>query len=98
MCYNNDSKRKETQTQASGQGRNREGETKMTTYKITYHPTGRPTAEDKVLIWDVDFKEYGVEESGLIGAVKTFEAIASRNWGTYETMYAITDIKVSDMH
>ena len=70
----------------------------MTMYTITFHPTGRRTAESNVYIWDVDFKEYGVEESGLIGAVKTFEAIASRNWGTYETMYAITDIKVFDRH
>lgn len=69
---------------------------KITIYEITYHPTGRHTDEDKVWITNTDFKEYGVKDQGIAGAIKTFEKIAEINWKTYETQYAITNIKITE--
>lgn len=66
----------------------------MTTYEITYTPTGRHNETDKVWISEPDLVEYGVTEGGLIGAAKAFEKIAADNWKTHETMYAITSIRV----
>lgn len=66
----------------------------MTTYEITYTPTGRHNETQQVWVSETDLVEYGVAESGLIGAVKAFEKIAADNWKTYETMCAITNIRV----
>lgn len=69
----------------------------MTTFKITYKPTGATQRLDWVSISTVDCLNNGNRVSNIIDAIQSFEELAER-WGTYENKNAITKIEAMEYH
>ena len=67
-------------------------------YDIEYQRTGTTATmkkknRGKVTIFSCDLVKDNFDE-----LFKEFEKIASENWHTYETRYAITNISITDLH
>lgn len=65
-------------------------------YEITYIRAGKVKDTDRITIWDGEEMKNGEKVHDIISAIKSFEE-ASKEWGTFETRCAITDIKAVDV-
>lgn len=68
----------------------------MTTFTITYTPSGRPTDIDKCYINTTDRNVVGKRVANIIDAIELFEDWANNIWMTFENRNSIIKIEVEE--